>query len=263
MDKISIMDRFRLDNKVALITGGAQGIGKSFAFTLGQAGSKIIITDIQADKGEEVVSELSDEGIDAFFIISDVTSRQSIEEMVDKAVKKWGVISIAVNNAGIGGWTNAEDMDENHWDRIMRANLRGVMFCSQMEAKAMIPQGYGKIINMGSVSAHVVLRPQNQVAYNVSKAGVFHLTRTLAGEWAKYGIRVNSLSPGYTRTEMLDDLLNTDDGRKLVSFWKEQIPLGQLAVLDDLQGAILFLASEASDYMTGADIVIDGGYSVW
>ena len=106
MDNTSILDRFRLDNKVALITGGAQGIGKSFAFTLGRAGAKIIIADIQTDKGEEVISELSDEGIDAFYLFTDVSCRSSIGEMVDKAVKKWGVISIAVNNAGLGGWTN-------------------------------------------------------------------------------------------------------------------------------------------------------------
>ena len=259
----SILDRFRLDDKVVLITGGAQGIGKSFAFTLGAVGAKIIIADLQVEKGEATIAELSAKGIEAVFIPVDVSSRSSIKEMVNKAISKWGNLTIAINNAGLGGWADAEEMDESHWDQIMTVNLRGVMFCSQSEAKAMIPQGYGKIINMGSVSAHVVLRPQNQSAYNASKAGVFHLTRTLAGEWAKYGIRVNSLSPGYTRTEMLEDLLQTEDGQALVSFWTEQIPLGELAVLEDLQGAILFLASEASDYMTGADIVVDGGYSVW
>lgn len=259
----SILDRFNLEGEVALITGGAQGIGKSFAHTLGEAGAKIIIADIQKEKGDSLVDELFGKGMDAFFIESDISKRENIRVMIEEAVKRWGKLTIAINNAGVGGWANAEDMTEDHWDHILNINLRSLMFCCQFEAKAMIPQGYGKIINMSSVSAHVVLRPQNQAAYNVSKAGVFHLTRTLAGEWAKYGIRVNSLSPGYTRTEMLENLLETDDGKKLVSFWSEQIPLGRLASLEDLQGAILFLASGASDYMTGADIVIDGGYSVW
>jgi len=127
----------------------------------------------------------------------------------------------------------------------------------------MLPAGYGKIINMASMSAHIVNGPQKQVAYNVSKAGVVHLTRTLAVEWAPRGIRVNSISPGYTRTPMLDRLLDSPEVQQMVSQWIERTPAGRMGDVTDLQGAVVLLASEASDFMTGNDLVIDGGYCLW
>ena len=123
--------------------------------------------------------------------------------------------------------------------------------------------GYGKIINTASMSAHIVNTPQNQVPYNVSKAGVIHMTRSLAAEWAGYGIRVNSISPGYTRTALVENLIATPEGKKMMDAWMPLIPMHRMAEVSDLQGAVVYLASEASDYMTGSDMVIDGGYCVW
>lgn len=259
----SLIDGFRLDNKVVLITGGGQGIGRSFAKTLGEAGASIAIADIDLQLTENVANELSVQGIDAMAIEVDVTQKNQVKAMVQKVLDRWGQLTIAINSAGLGGWENAETLSESQWDMILDVNLKGLFFCCQEEAQVMFRQGYGKIINMSSVSAFVVLRPQNQAAYNVSKAGVSHLTRTLACEWAKRGIRINSLSPGYTRTEMLDKLLQTEEGLKMLPHWIEMTPLGRLAELSDLQGAILFLSSNLSDFMTGQDFIIDGGYSLW
>ena len=127
----------------------------------------------------------------------------------------------------------------------------------------MLPRGYGKIINTASISGHISNTPQNQSAYNSTKAGVLHLTRSLAAEWAPRGVRVNSISPGYTRTKLVDDLLETPVGKKMMPLWMERTPMGKMLDVTDLQGAAVYLASPASDFMTGADMLIDGGYCAW
>jgi NAD(P)-dependent dehydrogenase (short-subunit alcohol dehydrogenase family) len=135
--------------------------------------------------------------------------------------------------------------------------------CAQAEAKVMLAQGYGKIINTASMSGSIVNWPQNQATYNISKAGVIHLTRSLAAEWASRGVRVNCISPGYTQTALVENLLDTPTGREMAPHWLARTPMGRMAQVTDLQGAAVFLASEASDFMTGADVVIDGGYCCW
>ena len=147
--------------------------------------------------------------------------------------------------------------------RLVSINLTGVYLCCKAEAQYMISQGYGKIINMASMSGHIVNTPQNQCAYNSTKAGVLHLTRSLAVEWAQRGVRVNSISPGYTRTQLVDDLLQTPIGKKMMPVWMERTPMGKMLDVTDLQGAAVFLSSAASDFMTGADLLIDGGYCSW
>lgn len=262
-NKASIIDRFGMDDKIVLIVGGGQGIGRSFAHTLGEAGARVAVADIDLVSAKRVADELKNKDVDAMAVGVDVTDKHQVEKMVDDVLQHWGGLTVAVNSAGIGGWANAESMPEAHWDSIMDVNLKGVLLCCQAEARVMLTAGYGKIINMCSVSAYIVLRPQNQAAYNASKAGVLHLSRTLAGEWASRGVRVNCISPGYTRTEMLNKLAETEEGRKMVPRWLELTPIGRLAELDDLQGAVLYLASGLSDYMTGQDLILDGGYSLW
>jgi NAD(P)-dependent dehydrogenase (short-subunit alcohol dehydrogenase family) len=183
--------------------------------------------------------------------------------MMDAVLARWGRLTIAVNNAGVGGWSNAESMTEAHWNQVMDLNLKGVFLCAQAEGRTMLAAGYGKIINTASMSAHIVNRPQPQVAYNASKAGVLHLTRSLAAEWAARGVRVNSISPGYMRTALLEALLESPEGQQMVPQWIDMTPAGRLGDVADLQGAIVYLASAASDFMTGHDMVIDGGYSLW
>jgi NAD(P)-dependent dehydrogenase (short-subunit alcohol dehydrogenase family) len=261
----SILERFRLDGRTALVTGGGQGIGRAYAHALGEAGAKVAIVDINGDTANEVVAELEKKNIEGMAVVADVTKPKEIAGMVEAIVSNWGELTIGVNNAGMGVWEDAESMPKQTWDKLMALNLDAVLLCAQAEAKVkvMIEKGYGKIINTASMSAHIVNTPQNQCAYNASKAAVLHLTRSLAAEWADRGIRVNSISPGYTQTKLVSDLLETPIGQDMAPKWLERIPAGRMARVTDLQGAVVYLASEASDYMTGADMLIDGGYCAW
>ncbi|MBW7881089.1 MAG: glucose 1-dehydrogenase [Caldilineaceae bacterium] len=258
-----ILERFRLDGRVALVTGAGQGIGRAFAHALGEAGAAVAVVDLKLDLAEEVAHELSQKQIDALAVKADVTKPEDVQAMVNAIVDKWGQLTIAVNNAGIGQWADAENMPYKDWLRIVDVDLNSVFLCAQAEARVMLSAGYGKIVNTASMSGHISNTPQNQVAYNTAKAGVLHLTRSLAAEWAKRGVRVNSISPGYTRTKLVDDLLATPVGQTMMPTWMGMTPMGRMAEVTDLQGAVVYLASAASDYMTGHDMVIDGGYCAW
>jgi NAD(P)-dependent dehydrogenase (short-subunit alcohol dehydrogenase family) len=259
----TIIDRFRLDGKTALVTGGAQGIGEAYCFALGEAGAKIAVVDINLAKAEETAHRLEAKGIIAMAVKTDVTKSDDVRRMVKTVVDNWGELTIGVNNAGIGGWYEALTHDLNDWRRILALNLDAVFLCAQSEAREMVKKGYGKIINTASMSGHICNTPQNQSAYHTSKAGVLHLTRSLAAEWAPKNILVNSISPGYTKTELVDKLLESPEGKTILPKWLERIPMGRMATTDDLQGGVVYLASPASDYMTGADLGIDGGYCCW
>jgi NAD(P)-dependent dehydrogenase (short-subunit alcohol dehydrogenase family) len=258
-----ILDRFRLDGKTALVTGGGQGIGKAFAQALGEAGAKLAVVDIDEKLAASAAEELRGGGIEAMAVPADVTKPDAVAAAVDGIVKQWGGLTIGVNNAGMGLWRDAESMDIDEWKKLVDLNLTSVYICAQAEARVMLEAGYGKIINTASMSAHISNAPQNQSAYNSSKAGVLHLTRSLAAEWADRGVRVNSISPGYTETALVKNLLATPEGQSMLPKWLERIPMGRMASPEDLQGAVVYLAAAASDYMTGADLLIDGGYCAW
>ncbi|MDR0554761.1 MAG: glucose 1-dehydrogenase [Treponema sp.] len=259
----TILERFKLEGRTALVTGGARGIGQAFCHALGEAGAKIAVADINLTAAEETAEELIRKGIDAIAVKADVTAPGDAAGMVKAVVEKWGSLTIGVNNAGMGVWRDALTQEFDEWRKILKLNLDAVFLCAQAEAREMLSRGYGKIINTASMSAHVSNTPQNQCAYNASKAGVLHLTRSLAAEWAPQNIRVNSISPGYTKTALVDKLLESPEGKTMLPKWLEKIPLGRMASPEDLQGAVVYLASPASDYMTGADLVIDGGYCCW
>ena len=256
---MSILDRFRLDGRTALVTGGGRGIGRGLAKALAEAGAEVAIADINADAAAEVAEEIRGLGRRSIAVGGDVSKSADVRNMVAAVTQEWDHLDIGVNNAGVGGRTACEEMSEEEWDRVIDVNLRGVFLCAQAEARVMIPAGYGKIINIGSMSAHIVNRPQNQIAYNTSKAGVVHLTRSMAAELAKRGVCVNSISPGYTRTE----LIGGPEFAELIPQWLRDIPAGRMAEISDLQGAAVFLAGPASDYVTGHDLVIDGGFTCW
>ncbi len=260
---MSILERFRLDGATALVTGGAQGIGNAFAHALAEAGAKVAVVDIDTEAAANAAGELSDAGYETIAIGADVTDEEQVAAMVRKVVETWGVLTIAVNNAGIGVWSDGMEMEFEQWRSVLKLNLDAVYLCCREEAKVMRGASYGKIINTASMSAHISNTPQKQVAYNASKAGVLHLTRSLAAEWAPHGIRVNSISPGYTRTALVDQLLETPEGKSMLPNWLDKIPLARMATTDDLQGAVCYLAAPVSDYMTGADLLIDGGYCCW
>lgn len=259
----SIMERFSLRGRSALITGGGQGIGRAFAHALAEAGANVALVDMNLATAETVAHELEAKGVRALAIRADVTDPDQVAGAVRQIVDAFGGLTIGMNNAGIGQWVASEDMSAADWDRMLDINLKGVFLCAQAEGRIMLEAGYGKIINTASMSAHIANTPQRQSAYNASKAGVIQLTRSLAAEWAPRGVRANSISPGYTRTQLVEDLLLTPEGQQMMPEWMRLTPMGRMAEVTDLQGAAVFLASEASDFMTGSDIVIDGGYLCW
>jgi sorbose reductase len=258
--KLGILDRFKLDGKTALVTGGGQGIGRGYAHALAEAGASVAIVDINPDTARQVTEGIRELGQQSISIVADVTVSADVKRMVDTVVEEWGKLDIAVNNAGRTIWSDTADMTEEDWDKVLDLNLKGVFLCAQAEARVMIPQKYGRIINTASMSASIVNRPQAQASYNASKAGVVHLTKSLAAEWAPHGIRVNCISPGYTLTALVNKI---PEVAQHLPFWTELTPVGRLGQVEDLQGAIVFLASDASDFMTGHDLVIDGGYTIW
>ena len=259
----SILSRFSLAGKTALVTGGGSGIGRSFCRALGEAGAKVAVADIDEKTAAEAAAELESKGITAMALRCDVTDESEVSAAVNRVDSEWGELTIGFNNAGIAFWEDSLEMTIEQWRRMMAVNLEAVYLCAREEARVMSRRGYGKIINTASMSAHIVNTPQKQAAYNSSKAGVLHLTRSLGAEWAPNGIRVNSISPGYTKTPLVADVLETPEGKSILPKWLEKIPMGRLAVPEDLQGAAVFLACEASDYITGSDILIDGGYCTW
>ncbi|NLA98319.1 MAG: glucose 1-dehydrogenase [Spirochaetales bacterium] len=258
-----IMERFSLEGRTALVTGGAQGIGKAYCEALVQAGAKVAVVDINLALAEETAHALIAGGGEAIAIRTDVTIRDDVQKMVRTVVEKWGSLTIGVNNAGVGLWRDALTMDFKDWRKALSLNLDAIFLCAQAEGVQMKEQGYGKIINTASMSAHISNTPQNQCAYNASKAGVLHLTRSLAAEWAPLNICVNSISPGYTKTALVADLLDSPEGKSMLPKWLERIPMGRMALVEDLQGAVVYLAGEVSDYVSGSDILIDGGYCSW
>lgn len=258
-----ILERFKLDGRTALVTGGGQGIGRALAHGLAEAGANVAVVDVNNETAESTAHELTEKGVEAMAIQCDVTDSEQVSAMVKTIVDKWGKLTIGVNNAGVGQWHDAEAIEEADWDRMMSINLKGVFLCAQAEGRIMLEAGYGKIINTASMSGSIVNTPQNQATYNASKAAVIHLTKSLATEWAERGVRVNCISPGYTRTQLVDDLLATPIGQNMLPEWLHRTPMKRMAEVTDLQGLVVYLASEASDFMTGSDLIIDGGYAAW
>ncbi|MDW3178831.1 MAG: glucose 1-dehydrogenase [Acidimicrobiia bacterium] len=255
----SILDRFRLDGRVALITGGAQGLGYGFARALADVGACIMIADVNEEGAASAAEALTASGFQASSIQADVTNADEIDAMISATIERFGDMHIAINNAGINFNSAAEDTPMTEWDTTFDLNLRGLFMCCQAEGRYMISKGYGKIINIASMSSLIVPHPQKQAAYNTSKAGVAHLTASLATEWAEHGIRVNAVSPGCVRTPLLE----SEALRDLKDVWIEQTPMGRLAEVSDIQAGVVYLASDASDYMIGHNLAIMGGQNLW
>lgn len=250
-----LQEYFGLDGKVALVTGGNRGIGQQVAQDLAKAGAKIAI--FSRSGAEETVKMIEAAGGTAKSFIVDVQSEESIAKGVDEAVAEFGKIDVLFNNAGITIHKTVLEADNMDWNKILNTNLLGEMAVAKAVAKQMIDKGIkGSIINMGSMSGLIVNVPQMQTLYNVSKAAVIHMTKSLAVEWADYGIRVNSLSPGYIATDMA---VNVDE--ELKKQWMGMIPMHRMGNPSELSGAVIFLACDGAGYTTGCNLVVDGGYT--
>ncbi len=255
---MTVLDSFALTGKVAVVTGGNRGLGQAFAHALGEAGASIAILARDATKSAEVVAELADAGVTARAFEGDVSRRSDVSDAADQIVSAFGRVDILVNNAGTCVHRPALDVTEDEWNRVIDVNLTGVWNGCQVFGGLMVQAGSGVIVNVGSISADIVNRPQWQPAYNASKAGVHHLTKSLAAEWAPFGVRVNALAPGYVRTEM-----TPVDRPEFRSRWIDDAPQQRAANPAEIAPSVVFLASPASSYMTGAVLTIDGGYTVF
>lgn len=249
---------FRLDGKVAVITGAARGIGRAVAERLAAAGAQVVIAD--RDDAEAAAARLAIEeaGGKASAISLDVTDRDQIADVVERLYAAHGRIDVLVNNAGIVRNAPAAEMSLDDWKSVIDIDLGGVFNCSQAFGRRMISDGCGAIVNISSICGEVTVYPQPQVSYNAAKAGVNLLTKSLAVEWAKRGVRVNAVAPGYVGTELT---LRGRSNEEWFGTWMQMTPIGRLGEPREIANAVLFLAADASSYITGTVLTVDGGYT--
>ncbi len=253
-----VMDRFSMRGRTAVVTGSTRGLGRAFARALAEAGADVVVVGRDAAAAAEVEAELAGLGARSVTVLADVTVRADLERVLARTVETFGRADVLVNNAGTCIHKPALEVTDEEWREVMGVNVDGLWMASQVFGRHMIESGGGSIVNVGSMSASIVNRPQWQPAYNASKAAVHHLTRSLAAEWAPSGVRVNAIAPGYMRTDMAPV-----DEPRFRRYWIEDTPQQRAGEPDELGPAVVFLASDASSFMTGSVLTIDGGYSVY
>jgi gluconate 5-dehydrogenase len=257
---MNIAKLFDLSGKVAIVTGGSRGIGKEMAIGLGEAGAKVTITARREEWLLPAYEEIQCLGIECLMEKADIATEEDIERVINQTIKRWGKIDILVNNAGITWGESLETMPLDKWDSVMNTNAKGTLICSRLAGKQMIKQKCGSIINVASMSGVQAVDPKimQAIGYQASKAAIIVMTKQFAVEWAKHNIRVNAIAPYFFKTRMSKE--STERAEKEMI---ESIPMNRLGREGELKGAVVFLASEASSYITGQVLNIDGGLSAW
>jgi NAD(P)-dependent dehydrogenase (short-subunit alcohol dehydrogenase family) len=250
---------FRLDGRTAFVTGGSRGIGLACAEALGEAGATVALSSRSRDEGEAAAAALQGKGIRAIYLPADLSTEKAAQEAVRRAADELGGLDILVNNAGIARHCDSLALPPETWDEVIATNLTGLFWCCRAALERMVAAGRGSIVNVGSISGFISNLPQNQVAYNASKAGVHMLTKSLAGEFAQQNIRINAVAPGYIETAMTRGGLDDPEWSKI---WLGMTPMRRSGTPSEVAAAVLFLASDAASYITGSVLTIDGGYTI-
>ena len=255
------LEKFKLDGKVALVTGGGQAIGLACVEALAEAGAKVIIADRDETIANTGRDTLRAKGLEAEVVIMDVTDTARVQAVADDVVKRHGRIDILVNNAGIArSETPAETVTDEHWLNVIDVNLNGTFWCCRSFGNHMLKAQSGVIVNIGSMSGFIVNKPQEQSYYNASKAAVHHLTKSLAAEWGARGVRVNAVAPTYIATP-LNAFVKSNPA--MYEAWIGGTPMARLGEIEEIASVVLFMASDASSLMTGSIVLVDGGYTCW
>ena len=255
------LEKYDLKGRLAVVTGGGQAIGLACVEALAEAGAKIVIADYNAKIAETGRDAMKAKGYACDIAIVDVTDSKGVEALADKLGRAHGNIDILVNNAGIArSEIPAENMEDERWLNVLDVNLNGTFWCCRSFGRRMLAAGKGSIVNIGSMSGFIVNKPQEQSHYNASKAGVHHLTKSLAAEWGARGVRVNSVAPTYIATPLNAFVKSKPEMYKA---WIDGTPMARLGEIEEVASAVLFLACDASSLMTGSIVLVDGGYTCW